>query len=115
LNENNEVRSYGYEPVDYLTDVISAKASDFIVATAAQNKPFLIEVSTYTPHSPYTPAPQDGNSFPGLKAPRNAADNKIPRDAPPWLGKVKPLTEQRQARINTEFRNGSRRSRPSTA
>jgi N-acetylglucosamine-6-sulfatase len=104
LNENNQVRSYGDKPADYLTDVISAKASDFIATTAAQGKPFLIEVSTYTPHSPYTPAPQDANSFPGLKAPRNAAYNKIPTDVPRWLAKVKPLTEQRQARIDTEFR-----------
>ncbi|WP_309238363.1 sulfatase family protein [Actinoplanes aureus] len=104
LNENNQVRDYGNKPTDYLTDVISAKASDFIATSAAEGKPFMVELSTYAPHSPYTPAPQDADSFPGLKAPRSAAYDKPPADAPPWLKDVKPLTKAQKTRMDTEFR-----------
>ncbi|MEV6299670.1 sulfatase [Actinoplanes sp. NPDC051861] len=104
LNENNVVRKYGNQPRDYLTDVISAKASEFITTSAAAGSPFMVEVSTYAPHSPYTPAPRDANSFPGLKAPRGAAFNRLPADAPPWLRNVPPLTADRQATLDVEFR-----------
>ncbi|WP_328466018.1 sulfatase [Actinoplanes sp. NBC_00393] len=104
LNENNQVRAYGNKPQDYLTDVLSAKASDFITTSAATGTPFMVEVSTYAPHSPYTPAPRDAESFPGLKAPRTAAYNKLPSDAPAWLRQVKSLTAARKARIDNEFR-----------
>ena len=104
LNENNQVRRYGNRPEDYLTDVLSAKASDFISTSAATGKPFMVEVSTYTPHSPYTPAPQDATSFPGLKAPRTAAYDRLPADAPPWLAKVPRLTKKQKTRMDTEFR-----------
>ncbi|MFC7532555.1 sulfatase [Actinoplanes sp. GCM10030250] len=104
LNENNVVRKYGSAPQDYLTDVISAKASAFITTSAAAGAPFMVEVSTYAPHSPYTPAPQDANAFPGLKAPRNGAWNKLPVEAPPWLKRVPILTLSQQARLDVEFR-----------
>ncbi|MEU4419316.1 sulfatase [Actinoplanes sp. NPDC024001] len=104
LNENNQVVKYGNRPQDYLTDVISTKASQFITTSAAEGKPFMVEVSTYAPHSPYTPAPQDANAFPGLKAPRNAAYDKLPTDAPKWLNRVAPLTKAQKTRMDTEFR-----------
>jgi N-acetylglucosamine-6-sulfatase len=104
LNENNQVRKYGRAPQDYLTDVISAKATDFITTSAAAGSPFMVEVATYTPHSPYTPAPEDANSFVGLRAPRGPAFGKVPADPPAWLKQVPPLTTKQQAKLDLEFR-----------
>src|SRR5205823_3690316 len=89
---------------NYLTDVLSSKANDFVTSSAAAHNPFLLEVATFAPHAPYTPAPQDANSFPGLTAPRTAAYNQLPSDPPPWLASHQELTENQQHRIDTAFR-----------
>ncbi|MEV6305544.1 sulfatase [Actinoplanes sp. NPDC051861] len=104
LNENGVLRSYGSRPQDYLTDVLSAKASRFITTSAAARKPFFVEVSTYAPHHPYTPAPRDVNAFPGLKAPRTPAFGKVPVNAPRWLAKHSPLTAIQMGRFDRAFR-----------
>ncbi|WP_285471566.1 sulfatase [Actinoplanes sp. NBRC 101535] len=104
LNENGTVTKYGTAPGDYLTDVLSAKASAFITSTAATGKPFMMEVATYAPHSPYTPAPRDAASFPGLKAPRTAAYDKLPSPAPQWLANHTPLTKKEKAATDADFR-----------
>ncbi|MFI5494979.1 sulfatase [Actinoplanes sp. NPDC051859] len=104
LNENGTVRRYGSAPGDYLTDVLSEKASAFIEKSAADRTPFLLEVATFAPHSPYTPAPRDANLFPGLKAPRGPAFDAMGENAPPWLASRTPLTVDQQAEIDTVFR-----------
>jgi arylsulfatase A-like enzyme len=101
LLENGQVKHYGH---DYLTDVVGAKANSFISASAQAEKPFLVEVATFAPHAPYTPADQDKNKFPGLKAPRSAAYDLLPTDPPPWLAGRKPLTSAEQTAIDTAFR-----------
>jgi N-acetylglucosamine-6-sulfatase len=101
LLENGQVKHYGH---DYLTDVASAKASSFITSSAKDGKPFMVEVATFAPHAPYTPADQDKDKFPGLKAPRTAAYDVLPTDPPPWLAGRKPLTGAEQTAIDTAFR-----------
>ncbi|GIE81442.1 hypothetical protein Aph02nite_73920 [Actinoplanes philippinensis] len=103
LNENGRVVSYGSKPKDYLTDVLAGKAVDFISATATTGKPFLIEVATYAPHHPYTPAPRDANLFPGLRAPRTAAWNRAPEDTV-WLAGKPELTARQERDIDEDFR-----------
>ncbi len=104
LNENGTVQHYGKEPTDYLTDVISGQAATFIDASAHAGTPFLLEVATFAPHGPYTPAPQDKDLFPGLKAPRGPSFDKVPANAPAWLADRKPLTAQEKATIDVAFR-----------
>jgi arylsulfatase A-like enzyme len=104
LNENGKVVAYGKKPADYLTDVISAKASTFITDSAAAGKPFLVELATFAPHAPYTPAQPDLDKFPGLKAPRGPAFNTLPADAPPWLKSRAALTDKEITAIDTAFR-----------
>ncbi|MEU8244420.1 sulfatase [Actinoplanes missouriensis] len=117
LNENGTVKRYGSDPSDYLTDVLSAKAQDLIktgaIETGAieqglikstQVKPFFIEISTYTPHLPYPPAPRDAQSFPGLIAPRGDAYGKVPKNAPAWLAPHSPLTAAQIAHMDRGFR-----------
>jgi N-acetylglucosamine-6-sulfatase len=101
LLENGRIKHYGH---DYLTDVVSAKASAFITGSADAGKPFMVEVATFAPHAPYTPADLDKDKFPGLKAPRTAAYDVLPSDPPPWLAARAPLTAAEQAAIDTAFR-----------
>jgi arylsulfatase A-like enzyme len=104
LNENHQVRHYGSTPADYLTDVLSAKGQRFITSSVDAHSPFFLEIATFAPHAPYTPAPQDANSFPGLTAPRTPAYDTVPADPPRWLAGRAPLAPRQQNRIDTVFR-----------
>jgi arylsulfatase A-like enzyme len=104
LNENHKIVHYGSRPQDYLTDVVAGKGVKFIAGSAAAHKPFLLEIATFAPHAPYTPAPRDATSFPGLKAPRGPAFDTLPTNAPPWLAGRAPLTTAEKTAIDTAFR-----------
>ena len=52
----------------------------------------MLELATFAPHAPYTPAPRDANDFPGLKAPRTPAFDARTSAAPRWLSGHAPLT-----------------------
>jgi len=103
LNEDGKVVRYGSEPKDYLTDVVSEKAQRFIKEKS--NAPFFIEIATFAPHAPYTPAPRDANAFPGLTAPRTPAYDAPPgSDAPTWLKSHPALSPMDMAAIDRDFR-----------
>ncbi|MGC4943760.1 sulfatase family protein [Kribbella sp. DT2] len=104
LNANHQLEKHGKEPGDYLTDVIAGKARDIISSAAGEKKPFLIELATFAPHGPATPAPQDQDAFAGLKAPRAASYGKLPANAPAWLAKHPELTAKQQTALDTTFR-----------
>ena len=95
---------YGNAPQDYLTDVIAEHGRAFVADAVADRKPFLLELSTYAPHAPYTPAPRDTGLFPGLLAPRTSlfdASQLFP--APAWLSTV-PLSPSEVAASDRDFR-----------
>jgi len=103
IRQDGKVVHYGQKATDYLTDVLSALAVRFI--KQAPDQPFLIEVATFAPHAPYTPAPRDADAFPGLRAPRTPAFNAAPdADAPRWLREIPPLTEADMTNIDVDFR-----------
>ena len=104
LNENGTLVPYGNTDADYLTDVVGAKGKSFIQRTAAAHQPFLLEISTFAPHGPFTPARQDLDKFPGLTAPHTPAWNTLPADAPTWLAGNGPLTTAEITKINTDYR-----------
>ena len=72
LNEDGTPKKYGALPADYLTDVIAAQGASFVTKHAASEN-FVIELATFAPHAPYTPAPRHETLFPGLKLPRGGA------------------------------------------
>jgi N-acetylglucosamine-6-sulfatase len=105
LNENGRVVSYGHQPDDYLTDVLSRKGQDFIGRSAKAGRPFMLELATFAPHGPFTPAPRDANKFPGLKAPRGPAFNEADMsDKPAWIKDHPKLTKKQLNTIDTSFR-----------
>jgi N-acetylglucosamine-6-sulfatase len=104
LNSDGHLRNYGYEPKDYLTDVIAGKGLRFINRSAAQHRPFMLELATFAPHWPFTPAPRDARAFPGLRAPRSPAFNVVGTNEPAWLSHFVPLRPAQIAAIDREFR-----------
>ena len=105
LNENGRVVSYGHGTRDYLTDVLANKGSAFIDRAARARRPFLLEVASFTPHAPFTPAPRNLNDFPGLSAPRTPAfDERNLSDKPNWLRYHAHLRTVQLSDIDTEFR-----------
>jgi arylsulfatase A-like enzyme len=104
LNEDGRLHHFGHRPGDYLTDVLARRGVKFIDSSAASRKPFFLELATFAPHSPYTPAPQDANDFPGLKVPRLPNFDVLPTDPPSWLAGHRPLTPRQIRRIDRAFR-----------
>jgi N-acetylglucosamine-6-sulfatase len=103
LNQDGKIVHYTRKPADYLTDVVSGLGVKFI--KQAGDTPFLIEIATYAPHAPYTPAPRDADAFPDLKAPRTAAFNAAPDgDAVKWLFTHSALTDADLIQIDRVFR-----------
>ena len=103
LNQNNKIVHYGGKPTDYLTDVISEMGVTFVKESAAT--PFLIEIASFAPHAPYTPAPRDADAFPGLKAPRTPEFDAAPDlNAPQWLKTHRSLSDADVAEIDRDFR-----------
>ena len=104
LNENGHVTTHGHGARDYLTDVLARKGAAFINRSARNHKSFMMEVATFAPHSPYTPAPRDADKFPGLVAPKGPAFNKANTNPPSWLAGRPPLTPRQIRKINRSFR-----------
>jgi N-acetylglucosamine-6-sulfatase len=104
LDVNGIVEHFGHRPRDYLTDVIARRGVRFIDRSAAVGKPFFLELATFAPHSPYTPAPRDAQEFSGLTAPRPPNFDVMPTNAPGWLAPHPPLDTQQITRIDTVFR-----------
>jgi arylsulfatase A-like enzyme len=103
LNENGKQVHYGDAPEDYLTDVLSTKATSFIASSAHSKKPFMLEVATFAPHAPYTPAPRYANADPNLQYPKTPAYDRLPINPPTWLGQRDPLTAGQQQSITKVY------------
>jgi N-acetylglucosamine-6-sulfatase len=104
LNVNGTVVRHGHKPSDYLTDVISRDSVSFIKDSVHSHQPFFLELSTFAPHGPATPAPQDKDKFPGLKAPRTPAWDVTPTNAPSWLQVRPPLSAKQITGIDERYR-----------
>jgi arylsulfatase A-like enzyme len=105
LNENGKLVHYGSRPGAYLTDVLARKSGAFVHRASAAGKPFFLEVSTFAPHAPYTPAPRDASDFPGLQAPRTPAFNEADvSDKPAWLSGHPLLNPTQVSEIDNVYR-----------
>lgn len=103
LNVDGRLVQRGTGAKDYLTDVLAVRGAGVVRAAAAARQPFLAEISTFAPHAPYTPAPRDAASFPGLTAPRDPSFNEANTDPPAWLA-GHPLTPGQLAGLDEAFR-----------
>lgn len=104
INCNGQILHYGHAPQDYLTDVMAGRADSLV--RAWKDQPFFIEISTFTPHAPFMPAPRHENLFSNEKAPRTPAFNKqADSTAPGWLRILQPLGSKKINKIDNIFRN----------
>jgi N-acetylglucosamine-6-sulfatase len=104
LNENGHQHHYGTTPGDYMVDVLSQKAGQFIDSAASGSKPFALEVATFAPHGPYTPPPRYAHAAQDLAYPRTPLYDALPTDPPSWLTGRPPLTLKQQRVITTAYR-----------
>jgi arylsulfatase A-like enzyme len=105
LNVDGKIVPYGSQPGNYLTDVLARKGVAFIGRATRSRKPFLLEIATFAPHSPYRPAPRDASDLPGLQAPRTPAFGEADlSDKPAWLRGHALLSDDQTARIDADFR-----------
>ena len=103
LNENGDIQTYGHSPSDYLTGVLAGKAVNFVRRAQYTGKPFALEVATFAPHKPATPAPVDAQSFPDLVAPEPPSFGIKPTGAPAWIANVPSLDPTDIANINADY------------
>ncbi len=103
LNQNGAQQRYGHDPQDYLVDVLSAKAGSFIDSSAASGKPFMLEVATFAPHAPYTPAPRYATAANTVTYPTTNAYNTLPTNPPSWLKDRAPLQPKQQQTITNDY------------
>ncbi len=93
MNENGVVVSYGNAPEDHISDVITAKAIDFITRTAtlSPTTPFFVQMNYLAPHSPAVPAPRHLPLFPGAQTPRPPSFNESDMADKPSFMQTLPL------------------------
>lgn len=111
LNENGTVVQYGTDEEDYITDVFTAKAVDFIDrAEANDDQPFFLQFQPTAPHSgsnpngPATPAPRHAEMFAGVQAPRTPSFNEADvSDKPPSVRDLPLLTDAQIDSIDHEY------------
>jgi N-acetylglucosamine-6-sulfatase len=90
-------------PQNYATDVLLAKALDFLDDSAGQ--PFFLYVAPYAPHAPFCAAPGDENLFASLPGYRPPNWNAEPSpDAPLWVQNICPMGPNKQNNIDNDRR-----------
>ena len=89
---------------NYGVDVLNGDARAFIDQSASRGKPFALEVATFAPHKPYTPAPRNACDFPGLTEPRDPSFDTNNVNPPTWLGDRAPMTPAQIAKIDQSYR-----------
>jgi N-acetylglucosamine-6-sulfatase len=106
LNENGRRVAYGHDAADYSTDVLAAKATDFIARTTAADQPFFLYLAPFAPHDPRIPAPRHGQAFAEAWAPRSAAFNEADvSDKPGWVRDRPVLSDEQVAEIDARYRD----------
>ena len=103
LNQDGKQQKYGKSSADYLVDVLSTKAGQFIDSSTAAGKPFMLEVATFAPHAPYTPAPRYATAASSVVYPKTPAYDTVPTNPPSWLQAQTALKPKQQKQITTAY------------
>ncbi|MCG5216329.1 sulfatase family protein [Streptosporangium soli] len=103
LNENGTLRQYGFAPEDYLSDVLAAKAGEFV--SREGKEPFFLYLAPIAPHAPANHAPRHADAFTGAIAPRTPSFDQEDLSAEPaWLRSMPRLDPAAIARIDERYR-----------
>lgn len=101
LNDNGQLKRYGSQESDFLNDVITNKATNFI---RTAQEPFFLELSTYSPHKPAPVAERNRNKQGGTVAPRNPTYNAFGVDEPSWQKDKQALGPKVLAKADQQWR-----------
>jgi arylsulfatase A-like enzyme len=101
LNDNGRLVRYGKKPSDFLNDVITAKATEFI-RTAPDG--FFVTLSTYNPHKPAPVALRNKGTHLATVAPRTPNYNVVGANEPSWLREIGTIEPWKQARLDQLWR-----------
>lgn len=106
FNDNGTIVRYGHRPEDYLTDVLSQKAQDFVRRSAKAGKPFFLHLTPRAPHGPAIPAPRHAEAFPNATAPRVPSFNEEDvSDKPAYVHDAPPFTDDEIDQIDALYRD----------
>ena len=104
--ENGRIVRYGSKRKDYLTDVLSAQAREFVTGSAQAGQPFFLYLAPRAPHGPATPAPRDQDRFKNAKVPRTAAFNESDvSDKPDYVRASPRLNRDAERQLDALYRN----------
>lgn len=90
LSVNGTKEKHGFQPEDYLTDVIKQYAIDFL-DTQSKNTPFLMVLAPPAAHSPFTPAARHNDKYENIQAKRTSSFNNLQNRDKHWLVKMDPI------------------------
>lgn len=104
LNEDGALVSF-HDPVrHYETDVLAAKATEFVARTAPSRGPFFLYLAPRATHSPSKPAARHQGAFAAAPSPRPPSFNQATIDTPPWMQQLPALDAKATAKINATYR-----------
>jgi arylsulfatase A-like enzyme len=104
LNEDGATVVYGQQPSEYSTDVLTARATDFIDRTAASGVPFFLYIAPYAPHGPSTPASRHTGALADVQAPRIPSfDEADVSDKPAWVQSQPALSDDQIALLDDRY------------
>jgi N-acetylglucosamine-6-sulfatase len=110
IDVNGEIVTYGSNPSDYHTDVLTEKVIAFLERRDRNAPPFFIYLSGPAPHcdcmanGPATPAPRHLGAFADLSAPRGPSFNEVDVSDKPPEAQLPLLSEERIAELDDEYR-----------
>lgn len=104
MNVNGRIEEHGSTREDYLTDLLGAKAIDFVTEAAADGKPFFLYLAPRAPHGPTTPAKRHEGAFAGVAAPRPPSWNEADvSDKPNFVRANDPFDGETASSIDREY------------
>ena len=105
LTHDDGLLHYGNQPEDYLNDVLTQYAIEFLQQAAAAPEPFFLYVGTSNPHSPTIAAPRHLGLHKDAALPRSPAFNEADRsDKPALIRSLPPLSNTQIAELTAEYR-----------
>ena len=101
LNVNGTLQKYGSAPNEFLNDVLTLDAVQYL---STLESPFFLELATYNPHTPFPAAPQNTQTHLTDVQPRVPSFNTKGTNEVSWLRGLPTLTEQRVANLDNLWR-----------
>jgi N-acetylglucosamine-6-sulfatase len=103
INDNGVIVDYGKSETDYSTDVLVAKALDYIQNSDGQ--PFFLYFSPYAPHPPGIPAPRHRGLLDNIEPWRPPSYNEEDvSDKPAWVQGLGLLDSMEQSSLDNDRR-----------